>query len=66
MLRYILPGTENMSVDERDRKIRETLISDSYKQLHEIARAAREVGKQDSGEAPKAKPKSKSKPATKK
>lgn len=49
-LRYLLPGSENMSVEERDRKLRETVLSDHYTELHDIGMAAREVGKRDRGE----------------
>lgn len=46
MLRYILPGSELMTVEQRDARIRDVVTSDDFQELNEIAMRASEARKE--------------------
>jgi len=58
-LRYLMPGSRNMPVGERDRKIRQQ-AQDEYKNFVALAQSAAEQRMSDRGEKPKKKPAKKS------
>jgi hypothetical protein len=43
MLRYILPGSELMTVEQRDARIRDVITSDDFQELNDIAIRAAEA-----------------------